>query len=190
MGGYPAPRTTLTGGAPSLTAGLPGPGVPYTTVVRPTPGVTLAPRRPTHTAAIVHTRPPTSAGYQYLPPQGQASDKVATYVPPAGGVRTDRGLISPRDAGGAARLGSSLVGPVPGGLTGPGVEQQGPQTELQAAASSDLPVLQELPAGQQEQQTTDEEQGLAERLRQLGLLRFLSLVKRAGLEKLLQSRGE
>ena len=194
------PRTTLTGAVPSLTTGLPslttalpGPGVPYTTVIHPGPGNTLPPQRPTHTATIVNTRPPSRPGYQYLPPQGQASDKVATYVRPESGGRAHRELISPRDATGgssAAQLRLSEVranlvdvGPVSGGLSGPGVQQQGPQTELQEAASTDLLVLREPAAGQQEE-------GLSEKLRQLGLLRFLSLVERAGLEKLLESRGE
>ena len=183
-GGYIPPRATLTGGGPSLTA----PGASYTTVILPAAGVTLTPQRPTHSAAVTHTRPPSGRpGYQYLPPQGQASDKVATYVRPESGGRADRGLISPREAGGGADLlSSNLVdvgpaAPVPGGLAGPGVEQQGPQTELQQAASTDRLVLQE---------AADEEPGLEERLRQLGLLRFLALVRRAGLEKLLQSRGE
>ena len=200
MGSYPIqPRTTLTGTVPSLTTGLPsltttlpGPGVPYTTVIHPGPGNTLPPQRPTHTATIVTTRPPSGPGHQYLPPQGQASDKVATYVRPESGGRAHRELISPRDASGGgspaqlrlSEVRSNLVdvGPVSGGLAGPGVQQQGPQTELQQAASTDRLVLQE--PGQQE------EEGLSEKLRQLGLLRFLSLVKRAGLEKLLESRGE
>ncbi|XP_037090925.1 periostin-like [Pollicipes pollicipes] len=85
--------------------------------------------------------PPVS----YLPPeqgrygQGQASDKVPTYVQP------------------------------------------GPQVALQAAASGPEPV-----AGSSRVKSTT---SLPERLRQLGLLRFMALVERAGLEKLLLSRG-
>ncbi|XP_043217278.1 collagen alpha-3(V) chain-like [Amphibalanus amphitrite] len=173
------PRETLTGVLPTLTTGLPGPGVPYTTVVGPASAGPLSPPRPTHSTTIVHTRPPHT-GYRYLPPQGQASDKVATYVRPESELTAEEELISPRGAGGAtarlelAELSSNLV--EVGTAAGPGVEEQGPQTELQAAASSDQPVLQQ-PAA------------LTDRLRQLGLLRFLALVERAGLEKVLESRG-
>ncbi|XP_043226690.1 S-antigen protein-like [Amphibalanus amphitrite] len=138
------PRETLTGVLPTLTTGLPGPGIPYTTVVGPASAGPLSPPRPTHSTTIVHTRPPTSpphTGYRYLPPQGQASDKVATYVRPESEPTAEEELISPRGAGGAtarlelAELSSNLV--EVGTAAGPGVEEQGPQTELQAAASSD-----------------------------------------------------